>query len=87
MARMAAGGRRGARSFAVQRITAARWDCIEELRGRGARELAMEISFASLGSSHTLRSPQLRTDAASRFCSFRDTMAVQRQTAAAGPPC
>ena len=46
------------------------------LRGsRGARELAMEISLTSLGSSQTLRTPQSSTEAASRFCSFRDTMA------------
>lgn len=37
-------------------------------------ELAIEISLTSFGSSHTLRRPQLRTEAASRFCSFRDTI-------------
>jgi hypothetical protein len=29
-----------------------------------------------LGSSQTLRTPHLSTDAASRFCSFNDTMAA-----------
>jgi hypothetical protein len=34
----------------------------------------MEISLTSLGSSQTLRKPHFRTEAASRFCSFRDTI-------------
>mmetsp|Transcript_11941 Transcript_11941/g.16184 ORF Transcript_11941/g.16184 Transcript_11941/m.16184 type:complete len:221 (-) Transcript_11941:60-722(-) len=38
------------------------------------RELAMEISLTSLGSNQILRSPHLRTDAASRFCSLRATI-------------
>ena len=42
----------------------------------------MEMSFASLGSSHTLRSPQLSTEAASRFCSFKDTISVSTAVAA-----
>jgi hypothetical protein len=41
---------------------------------RNSLELAMEISLTSLGSSHTLRRPQLRTLAASRFCSLSDTI-------------
>ena len=40
----------------------------------GARELAMEISLTSLGSSQTLRTPQVSTLAASLFCSLSDTM-------------
>ena len=40
----------------------------------GVRELAMEISLTSLGSSQTFPLPHLRTLAASRFCSFRDTI-------------
>ena len=40
-----------------------------------ARLLAMEISLISVGSSQILRLPQLRTEAARRFCSLRDTMA------------
>ena len=43
-----------------------------------ARELAMEISLASLGSSQTFRSPQLSTEAASLFCNLRATMAARR---------
>jgi hypothetical protein len=39
-----------------------------------SRELAMEISLTSLGSSHTLRSPHFSTELASLFCSFRDTI-------------
>lgn len=42
----------------------------------------MEISLTSLGSSHTFLSPQSRTEAASRFCSFNDTMVI----AIKGPP-
>lgn len=38
------------------------------------RELAMEISAVSLGSSQTLRLPVLSTDAARRFCSRRFTI-------------
>ena len=38
------------------------------------RELAIEISLVSFGSSQTLPRPHLRTDDASRFCSLRDTM-------------
>lgn len=45
--------------------------------GPSARELAMEISVTSLGSSQTLRSPQLSTEAASRFCNLNDTMAAR----------
>lgn len=41
-----------------------------------AREFAIRISVTSLGSSQTLRTPHLSTDAASRFCSFNDTMAA-----------
>ena len=41
------------------------------------RELAMEISFTSLGSSQILRLPHFSTDAARRFCSFRDTIAAE----------
>ena len=55
----------------------------ERVRNRVAREFAMEMSLASLGSSHTLRSPQLSTEAASRFCNFRDTMAVPTAAAPA----
>ena len=81
------GGRGGAAcSFATQCSAVATEDCVKERRGRGSRELAMEMSFASLGSSHTLRSPQLSTDAASRFCSFKDTMAVSKAAAAAESP-
>lgn len=36
----------------------------------------MEISLTSLGSSHTFLRPQSRTEAASRFCSFNDTMVI-----------
>lgn len=43
------------------------------------RELAIEISLDSLGSSHTFPLPHLRTLAASRFCSFSDTIAPLRQ--------
>lgn len=42
--------------------------------GLNLLELAMEISLTSLGSSQTLRRPQLSTEAASRFCSLRDTI-------------
>ena len=56
---------------------------MEGARNRVARELAIEISLASLGSSHTLRSPQLSTEAASRFCNFRDTMSVPTAAAPA----
>ena len=38
----------------------------------------MEISLTSLGSSHTFRNPQSNTDAASRFCSLRDTILTAR---------
>lgn len=38
------------------------------------RELAKEISLTSLGSSQILRLPHLRTDAARRFWSLRDTI-------------
>lgn len=38
------------------------------------RELADEISCVSLGSSQILRSPQLRTAAARRFCVVRLTL-------------
>lgn len=48
--------------------------CEAGSRGGASLELAMEISLTSLGSSHTFRSPHDSTDAASRFCSFRDTM-------------
>lgn len=47
--------------------------------GRGgefSRELAMEISLTSLGSSQTLPLPHLSTLAASRFCSLRETIAA-----------
>lgn len=40
------------------------------------RELAMEISLTSLGSSHTFPLPHLSTLAARRFCSFSDTISV-----------
>lgn len=50
----------------------------EEERDRSLLELAMEISLDSLGSSQTLPLPHLRTLAASRFCSFSDTMASLR---------
>lgn len=43
-------------------------------RDSGLRELAMEISLHSLGSSQTLPLPHLSTLAASRFCSFSDTI-------------
>ena len=38
------------------------------------RELAREISFTSLGSNQILRSPHLRTEAAKRFWSLKDTV-------------
>jgi hypothetical protein len=38
------------------------------------RELAREISLTSLGSNQILRLPHLRTDAARRFWSLRDTV-------------
>lgn len=38
---------------------------------RYLRELALAISFASLGSSHTFRLPHFKTLAASRFCNLR----------------
>ena len=38
------------------------------------RELAMEMSWLSLGSSHTLPFPHFITEAASRFWIFRDTI-------------
>jgi hypothetical protein len=41
------------------------------------RELAIEISVLSLGSSHTFRFPHLSTLAASRFCSFKETIFLQ----------
>ena len=40
------------------------------------RELALEISAVSLGSSQTFRLPVLSTDAARRFCSRRFTMVI-----------
>jgi len=43
---------------------------------RGIRELAMEISFPSFGSSQTLPRPHLRMLAASRFWSFNDTISA-----------
>lgn len=46
---------------------------------RYSLELAIEISLTSLGSSQTLRRPHFRTEAASRFCSFSETMLT--------PPC
>jgi hypothetical protein len=58
-------------------------EVVRRVRGTKARqhtaennalELAIEISFTSLGSSQTLRRPQFRTDAANRFCSFNDTI-------------
>lgn len=49
-------------------------------------ELAMEISLTSLGSSHTLRRPHCSTEAASRFCSLRDTMAAKSGPAAPSDP-
>ena len=51
--------------------------CRPRRRERGCQyslELAIEISLTSLGSSHTFLIPQLRTEAASRFCSLRDTI-------------
>ncbi|CAH0376520.1 unnamed protein product [Pelagomonas calceolata] len=47
------------------------------------REFAMEISFASFGSSQTRFLPVLRTDAARRFCNLSDDMALSASTAAA----
>lgn len=41
---------------------------------RSSRELAMEISLVSLGSSQTFPRPHFSTLAASRFCSFSDTI-------------
>ncbi|BAS85050.1 Os03g0579550, partial [Oryza sativa Japonica Group] len=41
-----------------------------------SRELAMEISLTSLGSSQTLPLPHLSTLEASRFCSLRETIAA-----------
>jgi hypothetical protein len=38
------------------------------------RELALEISFISFGSSQILRLPQSATDAAKRFCVRRFTL-------------
>ena len=40
---------------------------------RRARELAIEISLTSLGSSQIFRLPHFRTDDARRFCSSSDT--------------
>jgi len=40
------------------------------------RELANEMSLISFGSNHTFRLPQPSTEAAKRFCSFKETMAV-----------
>lgn len=46
-----------------------------QLGGRKyARELAIEMSLTSLGSSQTLRRPHFNTEAANRFCSFKDTI-------------
>merc|ERR1719261_206640 len=42
------------------------------------REFAMEISFASFGSSQTRFLPVLRTDAARRFCNLSDDMVAPR---------
>ena len=42
------------------------------------RELAKEISLTSLGSSQILRFPHLRTDAARRFWSLRETKSKKR---------
>lgn len=41
---------------------------------QSVRELAIEISLTSLGSSQTLRRPHFNTEAANRFCSFKDTI-------------
>lgn len=38
------------------------------------REFALWISLTSLGSSHTFLLPHLSTEAARRFCNFRDTI-------------
>jgi len=49
----------------------------EEVPGEGVsilRELAMEISLTSLGSSQTLPLPHLSTLEARRFCSLSDTI-------------
>lgn len=43
------------------------------------RELAREISLTSLGSSQILRLPHLRTDAARRFWSLRDTTVEKKR--------
>ena len=42
-------------------------------------EFAMEISFASFGSSQTRFLPVLRTDAASRFCKRSDDMVLANE--------
>ena len=42
--------------------------------GGGVRELAMEISLTSLGSSQIFRLPHFSTEAARRFWSFRETI-------------
>lgn len=52
------------------------WECV--------RELAMEISLTSLGSSQTLPLPHLRTLAASRFWSFRDTISLSLSLSLSG---
>jgi hypothetical protein len=41
---------------------------------KNAREFAIEMSFVSVGSSHIRRLPTPRIEAASLFCSFKDTM-------------
>jgi len=48
----------------------------EKERERYLRELAMEISLTSFGSSQTLPFPHFRTLAESRFWSFNDTISL-----------
>lgn len=43
------------------------------------RELANEISLISLGSNQILRFPHLRTEAARRFWSLRDTVIIKEE--------
>ena len=48
------------------------------------RELAMEMSLTSFGSSQILRFPHLSTEAARRFWSLRETMVVVEDPAGSG---
>lgn len=74
--RQRGGAVKGAPASPTRRRCGLRWvDRLLSLSGAGggAREFAMEISLTSFGSSQILPFPHFSTEAASRFCSRRET--------------